>query len=128
MPAPGIHGWREHESPPHFFKDISEKDLVTRAGRLGGCRYNRFSLQVESVYSDYLRVAILGKDIMSCCVFHHTGCGPLLCMRDYLIFNHSFLLDGHVGDECKVLDCDFSDRERRGIVGSTYVRTYVGVL
>jgi hypothetical protein len=47
---------------PTFFKDISEKDLVTRAGRLGGCRYNRFSLQVESVYSDYLRVAILGND------------------------------------------------------------------
>jgi hypothetical protein len=46
---------------PTFFKDISEKDLVTRAGRLGGCRYNRFSLQVESVYSDYLRVAILGN-------------------------------------------------------------------
>jgi hypothetical protein len=63
MPAPGIHGWREHESPPQFFfKDISEKYLVTRAGRLGGCRYNRFSLQVESVYSNYLRVAILGND------------------------------------------------------------------
>jgi hypothetical protein len=63
MPAPGIHGWREHDSPPHFFKDISEKDLVTMAGRLGGCRYNRFSLQVESVYSDYLRVAILGNEM-----------------------------------------------------------------
>jgi hypothetical protein len=47
---------------PTFFKDISEKDLVTRAGRLGSCRYNRYSLQVESVYSDYLRVAILGSE------------------------------------------------------------------
>jgi hypothetical protein len=63
MPAPGIHGWREHESPPHVFKDTSKKDLVTRDGRLGGCRYNQFSLKVESVYSDYLRVAILGNDI-----------------------------------------------------------------
>jgi hypothetical protein len=45
-----------------IFLDISEKDLVTRAGRLGGCRYNRFSLQVKSIYSDYLRVAILGND------------------------------------------------------------------
>jgi hypothetical protein len=47
---------------PTFFKDICEKDLVTRSGRLGSCRYNRFSLQVESVYSDYHRVAILGND------------------------------------------------------------------
>jgi hypothetical protein len=47
---------------PTFFKDISEKDLATRAGRLGGSRYNRSSLQVESVYSDYLRVAILGNE------------------------------------------------------------------
>jgi hypothetical protein len=46
---------------PTFLKDTSKKDLVTRAGRLGGRRYNRFSLQVESVYSDYLRVAILGN-------------------------------------------------------------------
>jgi hypothetical protein len=42
-------------------KDTSKKDLVTRAGRLRGRRYNQFSLQVESVYSDYLRVAILGN-------------------------------------------------------------------
>jgi hypothetical protein len=56
-------GWREHESPPHvFLKDTSKKDLLTRAGRLGGLRYNRFSLQVESVYSNYIRVFILGND------------------------------------------------------------------
>jgi hypothetical protein len=62
MPAPGIHGWREHESPPHFFLKIFPRNiLLLVAGRLGGCRYNRFSLQVESVYSDYLRVAILGN-------------------------------------------------------------------
>jgi hypothetical protein len=60
MLAPGIHGWREHVHPK-FLKDTSKKDLVTRAGRLGGRRYNRFSLQVESVYSDYLRVAIPGN-------------------------------------------------------------------
>jgi hypothetical protein len=46
---------------PTFLKDTSKKYLVTRAGRLGGLRYTQFSLQVESVYSDYLRVAILGN-------------------------------------------------------------------
>jgi hypothetical protein len=69
MPAPGIHIWREHESPPRVFKDTSKKDLVTRAGRLGSCRYNLFSLQVESVYSDYLRVAIPGNVVVLFLVF-----------------------------------------------------------
>jgi hypothetical protein len=64
MPASGIHGWRERVSPPHVFKDTSKKDLVTRADRVGGLMYNRFSLQVESVYSDYLRVAILGNVLL----------------------------------------------------------------
>jgi hypothetical protein len=52
---------------PTFSKDTSKKDLVTRAGRLRGRRYNQFSLQVESVYSDYLRVAILGNVVSICC-------------------------------------------------------------
>jgi hypothetical protein len=47
--------------PTFFFKDTSKRDLVTRAGRLCGSRYNRYSLQVEGVYySNYIRVAILG--------------------------------------------------------------------
>jgi hypothetical protein len=52
---------RTGKSTRRFLKDTSKKDLVTRAGRLGGRRYNRCSLQVESVYSDYLSVAILGN-------------------------------------------------------------------
>jgi hypothetical protein len=52
---------RIQKSTPRFLKDTSKKDIVTRAGRLGGRRYNRFSLQVESAYSDYLRVVILGN-------------------------------------------------------------------
>jgi hypothetical protein len=66
---------------PTFLKDISEKDLVTRAGGLGGCRYNRFSLQVESVYSDYLRVAILGN--------------VLLCVHCSSTVEHPFCLQRH---------------------------------
>jgi hypothetical protein len=52
---------RTRKSTPRFFKDTSKKYIATRAGRLGGRMYNQFSLQVESVYSDYLRVAILGN-------------------------------------------------------------------
>jgi hypothetical protein len=66
---------RTRKSTPRFFKDTSKKDLVTRAGRLGGRGYNRFSLQVESVYSDYLHVAILGNDcnVESFCVSRATA-------------------------------------------------------
>jgi hypothetical protein len=53
---------RTRKSTPRFFKDTSKKYIVTMVGRLGGRRYNRFSLQVESEYSDYLRVVILGND------------------------------------------------------------------
>jgi hypothetical protein len=49
---------------PRVFKDTSKKDLITRASRLGGRRYNRCSLQVESVHSDYLRVAIIGNVLL----------------------------------------------------------------
>jgi hypothetical protein len=79
---------RTRKSTPCFFKDTSKKDLVTRAGRLGGRRYNRFSLQVESVYSDYPRVAIIGNDVND-----DNKTPPALCVGLYVV-NKSYAFQG----------------------------------
>jgi hypothetical protein len=67
MPTPGIHGWRNHESPAHVFKDTSKKDIVTRFGRLGGRRYNRSALQIEIVCSDECGMALRGNEMVIAC-------------------------------------------------------------